>query len=325
MSTSAKRGLFGRSSRSGGDAAELALYKALVEQVARVCEAAAAGDSEARVAGVPGSGAVPELAAVAQSVNRALDVSDAFVREAGAVLSSAAEGRYHRRLLLGGLRGAYRASAASIDGGRASMQRDARSIAAAADSRLVLADTFEADVLGVAEQVATASTELSASAQGLSTAASAASVEADQASVTMQALTRASEEIQQVVSVINSIADQTRLLALNATIESARAGEAGRGFAVVAAEVKELADQTGRATEQVSQQVASIRAQAQGAVQAITGISSTVAEMNGLVDGVRAAVDGGGNWGGAQDVTGLSRLAEELRTKIDGFLAGLRG
>ncbi|WP_432493711.1 methyl-accepting chemotaxis protein [Kineococcus gypseus] len=324
MSSTVKRGFFARGERSGA-AEELALYKALVEQVTRVCEAAAAGDSEARVGGVEGSWAVPQLAELANGVNRALDVSDAFVREAGAVLSSAAEGRYHRRLLPGGLRGAFRGAAASIDGGRASMQRDAQRISAAADSRLVLADSFEADVLGVAEQVATASTELSASAQGLSSAASAASVEADQASVTMQALTHASEEIQQVVSTINSIADQTRLLALNATIESARAGEAGRGFAVVAAEVKELADQTGRATEQVSQQVASIRAQAQGAVQAITGISGTVAEMNGLVDGVRAAVDGGGNWGGAQDVTGLSRLAEELRAKIDGFLAGLRG
>ncbi|WP_337061254.1 methyl-accepting chemotaxis protein [Kineococcus sp. G2] len=325
MSSTGRRGPFGRRRPAAGAPDELALHRALVEQVTRVCEAAAAGDSEARVAGVPGSEAVPHLADLVRGVNRALDVSDAFVREAGAVLSSAAEGRYHRRLLPGGLRGAYRDSAALIDGGRAGMQRDARSIAAAADSRLALADTFEADVLGVAEQVATASTELSASAQGLATAASAASVEADQASGTMRALTQASEEIQQVVSVINSIADQTRLLALNATIESARAGEAGRGFAVVAAEVKELADQTGRATEQVSQQVASIRAQAQGAVQAITGISSTVAEMNGLVDGVRAAVDGGGNWGGAQDATGLSRLAEELRVKIDAFLSGLRG
>ncbi|WP_432506908.1 methyl-accepting chemotaxis protein [Kineococcus arenarius] len=324
MSSTGRRGPFGRGRATGGAPDELARYRALVEQVTRVCEAAAAGDSEARVAGVPGSEDDPLLAGLVQGVNRALDVSDAFVREAGAVLSSAAEGRYHRRLLPGGLRGAYRGAAASIDGGRAGMQRDARSIAAAADSRLALADTFEADVLGVAEQVATASTELSASAQGLSTAASAASTEAEQASVTVQELTRASEGIQQVVSVINSIAGQTRLLALNATIESARAGEAGRGFAVVAAEVKELADQTGRATEEVSAQVASIRAQAQGAAQAITGISATVAEMNGLVDGVRAAVDGGGSWGGAQDVTGLSRLAEELRVKIDAFLTGLR-
>ncbi|WP_373694876.1 methyl-accepting chemotaxis protein [Kineococcus terrestris] len=178
--------------------------------------------------------------------------------------------------------------------------------------------------MGVSEQLATASTELSASAQGLSAAAGAASAEADQASVTMEALTRASEEIQQVVSVINAIAGQTRLLALNATIEAARAGEAGKGFAVVAAEVKELADQTGRATEQVSTQVGSIRSQAAGAVQAISGINATIGEMNGLVDGVRTAVDGGGGWGGDGDITGLSQLAEELRTQISGFLHGMR-
>ncbi|MCI2240507.1 methyl-accepting chemotaxis protein [Paenibacillus sp. TRM 82003] len=319
---SAARSLFGRPAPAGQG--ELELHRAFTAHVAEVCEAIAAGDFERRVGGVPGVEAVPELLAAQHSVNRAIDASDAFVREAGAALTAAAGGRHHRRYLLAGLRGGFRQVAGRIDEARGRMKDAADSVTATHENRLVLADTFEADVLGVAEQVATASTELSASAQGLSSAASAASAEADQASVTMQALTRASEEIQQVVSVINSIAGQTRLLALNATIESARAGEAGRGFAVVAAEVKELADQTGRATEEVSAQVASIRAQAQGAVQAITGISATVAEMNGLVDGVRAAVDGGGSWGGAQDVTGLSRLAEELRVKIDAFLTALR-
>ncbi|WP_183392008.1 methyl-accepting chemotaxis protein [Kineococcus radiotolerans] len=191
-------------------------------------------------------------------------------------------------------------------------------------ARLALADEFEAGVLGVSEQLATASTELSASAQGLATAAGAASTEADRATLTMQALTEASREIQQVVSVINAIADQTRLLALNATIEAARAGEAGKGFAVVAAEVKELADQSARATEQVSQRVDSIRQNAQDAVSAISGVGVTIGEMNGLVDGVRTAVDGSAGWGPTGDTTGLSQLAEELRTQISAFLAGMR-
>ncbi|WP_432541006.1 methyl-accepting chemotaxis protein [Kineococcus sp. SYSU DK002] len=205
------------------------------------------------------------------------------------------------------------------------MQAGSAAVEGARTTRLALADEFETGVLGVSEQLATASTELSASAQGLATAAGAASEEADQAALTMQALTEASREIQQVVSVINAIADQTRLLALNATIEAARAGEAGKGFAVVAAEVKELADQSGRATEQVSQRVDSIRQNAQDAVRAITGIGSTIGEMNGLVDGVRTAVDGSASWASAQDTTGLSQLAEELRSQISGFLAGMRG
>nr|WP_281373341.1 methyl-accepting chemotaxis protein [Kineococcus aurantiacus] len=158
----------------------------------------------------------------------------------------------------------------------------------------------------------------------MASAAGAASVEADQATLTMQALTEASREIQQVVSVINAIADQTRLLALNATIEAARAGEAGKGFAVVAAEVKELADQSGRATEQVSQRVDSIRQNAQDAVRAITGIGTTIGEMNTLVEGVRTAVDGSSDWSSAQDTSGLSQLAEELRSQISGFLTGMR-
>ncbi|WP_432546557.1 methyl-accepting chemotaxis protein [Kineococcus sp. SYSU DK004] len=309
---------------AAGADSELETYRAMVRQVVEVCEKAAAGDLEARAGGVPGAEAHPDLVALQNGVNRALDVSDAFVREAGEVLTAAAEGRYHRRLLPGGMRGAYRQSAASIDAGRSSMQVASGRIEEARTARLDLADSFEAGVMGVSEQLATASTELSASAQGLSAAAGAASAEADQASVTMEALTRASEEIQQVVSVINAIAGQTRLLALNATIEAARAGEAGKGFAVVAAEVKELADQTGRATEQVSTQVGSIRSQAAGAVQAISGINATIGEMNGLVDGVRTAVDGGGGWGGDGDITGLSQLAEELRTQISGFLHGMR-
>ncbi|NAZ74161.1 chemotaxis protein [Kineococcus sp. T13] len=317
-------GFWRRGAASAARTDEAALHRELVRQVTEVCEAAATGDLEARVAGVPGFESVPELVRLADGVNRALDVSDAFVREAGEVLTAAADGRFHRRLLLGGLGGAYRGSATAINASRVSMQAGARVVEEATAGRHALADEFEAGVLGVSEQVATASTELSASAQGLAAAAGAASSEAEQASLTMEALTRASEEIQQVVSVIDAIADQTRLLALNATIEAARAGEAGKGFAVVASEVKELADQTGRATEQVSARVAGIRAQAQEAVRAITGISGTVVEMNGLVDGVRTAVDGSDGWGGSGDASGLSRLSEELRTQISGFLAGMR-
>ncbi|MBB2901711.1 methyl-accepting chemotaxis protein [Kineococcus radiotolerans] len=314
--------LFTRGARSVTD--EAALYRDVVRQVAEVCDRAAAGDLEARVGGIAGAAAVPELVQLENSVNRSLDVSDAFVREAGEVLTAAAEGRFHRRLLTGGLGGAFRHSAAAINAGRTTMRAGSSVVEEARTARLALADEFEAGVLGVSEQLATASTELSASAQGLATAAGAASTEADRATLTMQALTEASREIQQVVSVINAIADQTRLLALNATIEAARAGEAGKGFAVVAAEVKELADQSARATEQVSQRVDSIRQNAQDAVSAISGVGVTIGEMNGLVDGVRTAVDGSAGWGPTGDTTGLSQLAEELRTQISAFLAGMR-
>ena len=82
-----------------------------------------------------------------------------------------------------------------------------------------------------------------------------------------------SQEIATVIKLINGIAEQTNLLALNATIEAARAGEAGKGFAVVASEVKELAQETARATEDISQRVEAIQADTAGAVEAISRIS----------------------------------------------------
>ncbi|GAB7192420.1 hypothetical protein NUM3379_31290 [Kineococcus sp. NUM-3379] len=317
-------GLFGRSRATRPtEREELETYRAFVRQLTETCEAAARGDLEARVRPVPGSDAAPPLVACQHSVNRVLDVSDAFVREAGAALTEAAQGRYHRRLLLTGLHGAFRQAAKAINTAREAMHRTADRVTEAQTSRLGLADEFESVVLTMSEQVATAATELSASAAGLHGAATAAHTEAEQAQTTIGSLTRSSEEIQQVIALINAVADQTRLLALNATIEAARAGDAGKGFAVVAAEVKELADQTGRATEQVTAQVASIRQASAGAAEVIASVGATVAEMNSLVDGIAAAVDGAPGLG-AGDTTGLSQLAERLRSEMTGFLAAMR-
>jgi methyl-accepting chemotaxis protein len=254
-----------------------------------------------------------------------LDVSDAFVREASAALTSAAAGRFHRSVLLGGLAGAYRKGAAEINAARDAMRATAGRVTEATSARLRLADEFETVVLSTSEQVATASTEMSASAAGLAGAASAASAEAATAQETMSALTRSATEIRDVIALIDAVAAQTRLLALNATIEAARAGEAGKGFAVVASEVKDLADQTGRATERVTAQVEQIRAACEEVAAVMTRVGTTVTEMNGMVDGIAAAVDGSASLGpGGQDVSGLSQLAEQLRSEATGFLGEMR-
>ena len=146
--------------------------------------------------------------------------------------------------------------------------------------------------------VAAAAEELTASVEEISRqmlasnrmVAQAAS-EAGRSTVAMGDLTAASEQVGAIVEIISAIASQTNLLALNATIEAARAGEAGKGFAVVASEVKGLAAQTARATEQIGNQIAAMRAATGTAHTAIATIAQTVQTIDQVAAAVAAAIE----------------------------------
>ena len=115
--------------------------------------------------------------------------------------------------------------------------------------------------------------------------------DAEATNQTVEALAATSEKISQVVELITSIAEQTNLLALNATIEAARAGDAGKGFAVVAQEVKNLANQTGSATEEIGRQIAEMHEVSQQSVSAIKSITHKVTDINNVTSTIAAAVE----------------------------------
>ena len=148
-----------------------------------------------------------------------------------------------------------------------------------------------ATVAAGAEEMGASIREISQNASGAARAAADAVAEARATDATIARLGTSSEEIGAVVKTITAIAAQTHLLALNATIEAARAGEAGRGFAVVAGEVKDLAAETARATEDIARRVETIQADTSGVVAAIDRIQAVVGQVDAFQLTIASAVE----------------------------------
>jgi methyl-accepting chemotaxis protein len=146
-------------------------------------------------------------------------------------------------------------------------------------------------VAAAAEELIAAVAEISRQAQESARIAGEAVAQANQTDGRIAELMRAAERIGDVVKLITDIAEQTNLLALNATIEAARAGEAGRGFAVVAQEVKALAAQTAKATEEIGVQIAGVQAATQDSVASIKEIGTTIGRISEIAAAITSAVD----------------------------------
>ena len=163
----------------------------------------------------------------------------------------------------------------------------AATVGAASDS----ASNNVGTVAAAAEELSSSVTEISRQVTRSSEIASKAVGDAERTNATVQILSTGAEKIGEVVKLIHSIAAQTNLLALNATIEAARAGESGRGFAVVASEVKALANQTAKATEEISAQVAAMQSSTSDAVLSIGGITETIAQMSEITVSISTSID----------------------------------
>jgi methyl-accepting chemotaxis protein len=166
-------------------------------------------------------------------------------------------------------------------------QRLATTVAAASEQ----ASTNVQSVSSASEELTTSVNEISRQVQESSRVANEAVDQAQKTNGRVSELSKAASRIGDVVELINTIAGQTNLLALNATIEAARAGEAGRGFAVVASEVKALAEQTAKATGEISQQISGIQAATQESVGAIKEIGATIGRMSEISSTIAAAVE----------------------------------
>jgi methyl-accepting chemotaxis protein len=217
------------------------------------------------------------------------------------------------RQAIGSVLRAVKENAAAMRGSAQTITRvtsDANDEANAAAGATAQASSNVSAVAGAAEELSVSVEEIGRQVRHSATAVEQTGLRTEKSIAEIEGLAAATQRIDGVVTLIQAIAEQTNLLALNATIEAARAGEAGRGFAVVAHEVKALAGQTARATEEISQNVSLIQSSTRNAVDAVREIGHAVGEINEITSNIAQAI-------GQQDAA-----TREISTNAQGAAQG---
>jgi methyl-accepting chemotaxis protein len=217
---------------------------------------------------------------------------------------------------------AMRGTAEGMTGTAEETSRKTKAAAVASERASVNVQT----VAAATEELSASIVEIGRQVSQSATIAGKAVDQANRTNATVQGLAQAAQSIGEVVRMIQDIAGQTNLLALNATIEAARAGEAGKGFAVVASEVKSLANQTAKATESITAQIAAIQGATGEAVGAIQHIGGTIAEINTIASAIAAAVEeqGAATQEIARNVQEAARGTGDVASNIEGVDSAAR-
>ena len=283
---------------------------------------------------IPGLGRGDEVGAMAATVqifkDNAVRIRGLEEAEAATQARTAADRRAAMENIASDFERSVTGIVRSVSTAAAGMQSTAQSMTATASDASSRAATVSAasesssnnvgTVAAAAEELSSSVTEISRQVARSSEIASKAVGDAEKTNATVGALSTGAEKIGEVVKLIHSIAAQTNLLALNATIEAARAGESGRGFAVVASEVKALANQTAKATEEISAQVAAMQASTSEAVASIGGITETIAQMSEITVCISTAIDQQGDATReiARNIQSVAAGSSEINANIGG-------